>query len=415
MKAQLLVLVALASSGVAFPGPLTPTVRFQAQRQPPIRLGDLIQEVALDISSDLWMEPESVAFSPLSISSLLSVLMMGSSGSTYQQLHNALHYPQNITDAVLHRNYQSLTQSLGKSGSGVVVNIATRLFLQSGANILLSFTRDGQDFYDATARTLQFRSDPKGSMDAINEWVNGETRGKIPQLLSEPLSPDTTFVAANTVYFNGAWENPFDKMHTHDAIFNTGKVNITVPMMRTTMTVPYVFIRELNAEMISLPYQGNQFAMFLIVPSGPVNDKTLQEVEFSLDANTINRYIGEMMNSTRNVALPRMRLDYKTYLKETLKRLEVNLMFDPVRADFSKLTANDHVWVDDMIHQTVVEITETGTEAAAATSISLNRIGTSNTFEVNRPSLFFIRHMSSGLPLFWGRIIRPQPLIDNKQ
>ncbi|KAK7074961.1 hypothetical protein SK128_012667 [Halocaridina rubra] len=411
----LLVLATLLGIGMSFPGPLTPTVRFQARRQTNIRLGDLIQEFALDMSSDLWEKPSSVVFSPLSITSLLSVLMMGASGATKQQLHNALYYPSSVGDDVIHRSFQSLAHSLGSSNSDVIINMASRLFLQSGASILSNFTQDAQNYYDATVRTLQFRSDPLGSMNAINNWVNRNTNGKIPQLLTQPMSPDTIFVAANTVYFNGAWENPFDEFSTHDGIFNTGKTNITVPMMRTTMKVPYIFIRELNAEMIALPYKGKQFAMFFIVPKGPIEDRVLQEVEFALDADTLNRYIGEMKNSTRAIAVPRMRLDYKTYLKENLQRLNINLMFDSIRADFSKLTANDHVWVDDMIHQTVVEITETGTEAAAATATSLNRIGTSNSFEVNRPSLFFIRHLSSGLPLFWGRIIEPQPLYAQRQ
>lgn len=406
---MILVLAAVLGVCASLPGPIKPTLRFHARRQAPTRLGDLIQEFGLDVSDQLWDQSESVAFSPLSISSLLSLLTLGSSGTTYHQIRTALHYPNNAADLAIHQNYKNLLQALEKS-KGVTVNIATRLFIQSGKSTSANFTQQTQDYYGASVSPLQFSSDPLGSMNAVNDWVKTETQGKIPQLLTQPFNPSTTFVAANTVYFNGPWENQFNPLHTFDATFNTGTSNITVPMMRTTMTIPYVNMREFQAEMIALPYEGREFAMFIVKPNGPISDRSLQDVEFALNAATINNYIANMINSTRNVALPRMRLNYKIQLKDTLKRLNVVSMFDSSTANFWKITGNDHIWVDDMIHQTVVEITETGTEAASATSISLNRIGTSNTFEVNRPVVFFIRHMKSGLNLFWGRIMKPEPL-----
>nr|AFW03838.1 serine protease inhibitor [Palaemon carinicauda] len=406
----LVLAVALLGLSSCLGSPLTPTIRLHARRESTLQLGDIINEFALDMSEILWNEPGNVVFSPLSIGSLMSLVMSGSSGTTYTQMRNALLYSANTPDIMIHTNYRNVLQSLAKLDNDVIVNVATRLFLASGANILSNFTRLAQEHYGSSVRILNFRDDPRGSMESVNQWVRDETNGKIPQLITQPFDSTTSFVATNTVYFKGSWEHPFDPEQTQDGTFNIGSSNITVPMMRSTMTVPLVEMRELDAEMIALPYKGYEYGMLLIRPNGPIDDITLQKVEFGLDAATLNRYVGEMRNATRIVSLPRMRLDFRAYLKNALTDLNVVDMFSPSTADFSRLTANRQVWVDDMIHQTVVEITETGTEAAAATSISLNRIGASKTFEVNRPSIFIIRHMTTGVPLFWGRIMRPDPL-----
>ncbi|XP_063597759.1 leukocyte elastase inhibitor-like [Penaeus indicus] len=396
--------------GVALPGPLEPTLRFHSKRQAGPGLGDLIQEFALDISSVSWGEQGNMVFSPFSITSLLSMLLLGTSGTTYHELRSALLYPATAEDSAVHTSYQTLTQSLIQDNPGMIVSIANRLYLQTGVNVLAAFSQDAQRYYGISVRELNFAQNPTAARDAINTWVSKETRNKIPRLLNF-VSPQTTALAVNTVYFKGAWETPFQKRMTHSGTFNTGTQNISVPMMSAIMKVPYLDLPDANAEMIALPYQGRQFAMFFIVPRGPVTLDTLLELEFYLDADTLNRHIRSMRDVQMNVFVPRMSINYKADLADTLKRLKVTSLFDAVRGDFSRMTT-DKVMVDRVIHETIIDITEEGTEAAAATATDLNRIGTSRSFAVDRPALLFIRELRTGAPLFWGRLVQPDPLFD---
>ncbi|XP_045602373.2 leukocyte elastase inhibitor [Procambarus clarkii] len=373
-----------------------------------IELGNRIQELALDLSAEI-SEDSTVTFSPISVTALLSVLLLGARDISYQQLYNIFHLPAGIAEASFHKHFQELIESITQRSPGVTINIATGLFLGKEADVLSDFTSSARVHYDSEVRTLDFRDNSVGATKAINEWVKLRTEGMIPELLTQPLSSQTVFVATNTVFFNGTWETPFNPSFTTDAPFETGTETLQVPMMLSILDVPYIDIPDMDAHMIALPYKGGRFAMFILMPLGPVT-ANLGDLELRLEANVINNLIKNMVNTKVSVGLPRMRLSYKTSLKKPLATLGADSIFHPQKADFSKLTANQQVWVDDVIHETVIEISETGTKAAASSSASGNRVGSTERFVVNRPVIFFIRDLRSGLPLFWGRLIKPEIL-----
>ncbi|XP_071871755.1 serine protease inhibitor 28Dc isoform X2 [Bombus fervidus] len=70
---------------------------------------------------------------------------------------------------------------------------------------------------------------------------------------------------------------------------------------------------------------------------------------------------------------------------------------------------NPHLFATDVLQKVEIDITEKGTEAAAVTSVVLERDGSQRRFIANRPFIFFIRHDPSKLVLFWGTINVPTP------
>lgn len=70
---------------------------------------------------------------------------------------------------------------------------------------------------------------------------------------------------------------------------------------------------------------------------------------------------------------------------------------------------NPGLYADKIIHKVYMDITETGTEAAASTSVTLSRDGNRVTFRVDCPFLFFIRHEETKTILFWGSVNTPTP------
>ncbi len=102
-----------------------------------------------------------------------------------------------------------------------------------------------------------------------------------------------------------------------------------------------------------------------------------------------------------------------------LRALGVKRAFDVPRgsADFSRIARrkpDDYLALSDVFHKTFIEVDEEGTEAAAATAITMVTLGMATTppkpFEVrvDRPFLFAIQHRASGTCLFLGRIANPK-------
>lgn len=60
-----------------------------------------------------------------------------------------------------------------------------------------------------------------------------------------------------------------------------------------------------------------------------------------------------------------------------------------------------------VLHKAVIEVDETGTTAAAATTSGITPYALPRTFMVNRPFFFFIYHEGTNCLLFMGRVIDP--------
>jgi serpin B len=84
--------------------------------------------------------------------------------------------------------------------------------------------------------------------------------------------------------------------------------------------------------------------------------------------------------------------------------------FDPDNADFSGMTAENDLFVSDVIHKAFVAVDEEGTEAAAATAVIMETTSAMMydvTLMIDRPFIFIIRDKPSGQTLFIGRVLDP--------
>jgi serpin B len=90
--------------------------------------------------------------------------------------------------------------------------------------------------------------------------------------------------------------------------------------------------------------------------------------------------------------------------------------FDLRQADFSGMTARPPreapLALNEVVHRAVIDVTEEGTEAAAATAITMMAASArpaAESFVVDRPFLFYIVDDATGAILFQGRISDPRP------
>ena len=161
-----------------------------------------------------------------------------------------------------------------------------------------------------------------------------------------------------------------------------------------------------SLKLVELPYAGKQFSMLVLLP----NEGTpLASIEKELSIKELNHYISLMTESDVRISLPKFKFDASYKLKQTLSEMGMPLAFSNA-ADFTAMSRKKDLKIDEVFHKAFVEVSEEGTEAAAATAVVIVRKTAimNNEFRANRPFIFFIRENESGNILFLGRITNPQ-------
>ena len=79
-------------------------------------------------------------------------------------------------------------------------------------------------------------------------------------------------------------------------------------------------------------------------------------------------------------------------------------------ADFSGIDGRRDLAISQVAHKAYIDVSEAGTEAAAATGIavSLTAYAEPAVFRADRPFLFFLRDTAAGAVLFAGRLENPK-------
>ncbi len=110
------------------------------------------------------------------------------------------------------------------------------------------------------------------------------------------------------------------------------------------------------------------------------------------------------------MALPKFTTEFEITLNDVLRALGMEDAFVPCVANFSKIRAENDLFISSVRHKTFVDVNEEGTEAAAATSVGITLpVGAGpSVFRVDRPFLYVIREQYSGSVIFIGKMLDPR-------
>ena len=101
----------------------------------------------------------------------------------------------------------------------------------------------------------------------------------------------------------------------------------------------------------------------------------------------------------------------KKKLTGPLRELGMTSAFDPGLADLNGISNGSELYVSDIIHEAWLKFSEEGTEAAAATGISVGATSSMGEYIVlDRPFIFAIEDTLSGSILFMGKVTDPSSL-----
>jgi serpin B len=294
----------------------------------------------------------------------------------------------------------------GRRPASATLKAANALMLVKPRGELVS--RQYAALLEADYRAQVFRD---ANLDEINRWVARQTEGKIERILDQ-IDSDTAAVILNAVYFKAAWQAPFSRSATNDGDFHlAASGTVKVPTMHRTGH--YQLIARPGYRAIRLPYSVDALAMVVVVPDAVDGVDTIGR---ALDAGALAALLKDLTEwKTVELSLPRFKTSFKAELGKLLRQAGMRRAFDGRVADFSGMTgrppAEARLAIGEVVHRAVIDVTEEGTEAAAATAASMMAASMPSRIEplaVDRPFLFYIVDEPTGAILFQGRISDPR-------
>ncbi|KAG8571880.1 hypothetical protein GDO81_011815 [Engystomops pustulosus] len=353
---------------------------------------------------------ENIFYSPLSISAALAMVFLGAKGKTAEQVSRVLHF-DSVKD--VHSNFQALNAQINKRSNSFTLNLANRLYGEQTFNFLPEFLASIQTLYQATLGSVDFISAHEAARKEINKWVSEQTKGKIPEVLSEGSVDGTTqLVLVNAIYFKGDWAEKFNPEHTTEVPFRLNKnEQKPVKMMYQMKNLPFNYIQELGCRILELPYKGNELSMIILLPDNIEDETTgLEKLENEISLEKLQEWTrpDHMFPVDVRVHLPKFKLEESYKMKSILSALGMVDIFDSARADLSGISGSQNLYLSEVIHKSFVEVNEEGTEAAAATAgIAMMCLSREEEFNADHPFLFYIRHNETKNILFFGKYSSP--------
>jgi serine protease inhibitor len=349
-------------------------------------------------------ETQNTIISPVSVAQALAMTYNGAAGNTYLAMGLALRIA-NMGDDLNPLN-RSLMETIKTADPSVQMAIANALWAQKGFKIDPAFIKTVRTYYKAPIRSLNFEGNPEDAAAVINHWVDNATKGKIPTIVQNP-SPSTRLVLTDAVYFKGKWMWPFPKKATVPRDFHVAPANIIkMPMMRVEHHFDYLENDDFQA--VRLPYGNQRFAMYILLPR---KRDGLAGLAGELSESKWRQWETRFANRKGTVVLPRFTMTYQAQLNDALSKMGMGVAFSD-DADFSRINQAAKLKISDVEHRTFIKVDETGTEAAAATSVSIVAMAMVREpppFEmvVDHPFFFAITERESGAMLFAGLVTNP--------
>lgn len=333
----------------------------------------------------------NMAFSPFSIASLLTQVLLGAGDSTKSNLESTLSYPKDFTCV-----HQAL-----KAFSSKGVTSVSQIFHSPDLAIRDAYVNASQSLYGSSPRVLGPDSD--ANLKLINTWVAENTNHKINELL-DSLPSDTRLVLLNAVYLSAKWKKTFEQKKMM-ASFLYKNTMIKVPMLSSKKyPMAHFSDQTLKAKVGQLQLSHN-LSFVIMVPQSPKHK--LENMEEALNPTVFKAIMKKLELSkfqSTYLMMPRIKVKSSQDMLSVMEKLEFfDFTYD---LNLCGLTEDPDLQVSAMKHETVLELTETGVEAAAASSISVAR--NLLIFEVQQPFLFLLWDQQHKFPVFMGRVYDPR-------
>ncbi|VVC24384.1 Serpin domain,Serpin, conserved site [Cinara cedri] len=353
-------------------------------------------------------EKNNAVISSISVKLMLLMLYEGALGNTSDQIRRVAGFSGNKTND--RTTYSQKLQSLqSHEKDDYEFEIGTKLFIDKRAHPSILFLEIINQWYNSSYKEVDFNQS-EDAVNSINEWAKNITHGHIQNLITEAETKENTLlILLNAIYFKGYWTTPFNINLTKvDKFYLNSKTTVDVPLMTVIDKFEISKIDSLDSRIITLPYKGNKFVMYIILPN---SKEGLDVLIKKINPSVLSKSIKNMQTLNTKVILPKFNFEYTSVLGPILQKLGITDMFG-AKSNLTNLGSGPlgNLKVSNVLQKAGLEVNEQGSTAHVVTEVDLDsRFGTpiEAVFEVKRPFLFLIEDITSDTIAFVGKVTNP--------
>ena len=342
--------------------------------------------------------------SPLSLLYALGMTANGAAGETLVQMEDVLYGGISAEEANAY--FLNYMQKVSDGAGGVSLDIANSIWFNSRNEHFVvrdTFLNTNRNYYGAGVFGRDFLA-PE-TVTEVNTWVSDNTDGMIPSVISE-LRESDLMLLINTVLFDGKWERTYGEediremyFTAYDGTFSEAKMLCSEESMHFSLGQGKGFVR---------PY-AERYSFVGILPDDGVD---VYDYAASLTGDDLIDSVTDAMENPQGkdalVRIPEFTFDYDTEASDALISLGMTDAFS-ADADFGRLGESENgMCIGSVIHKTRIELSRSGTKAAAVTAVLVTGSCAPIDYEppvqiyLDRPFVFAITDNETGLPLFLG-------------
>ncbi|MBO5737299.1 MAG: serpin family protein [Clostridia bacterium] len=345
---------------------------------------------------------ENKLLSPLSAALCLALVNNGANGETRAQLEGLLGME---TDA-LNRAMYAYTSTL-YTADDCKLSLANSIWMKEGAlQVNPEFLQTNADWYNAQAYAAPFDTT---TVQDINNWCHNQTTGKISKILDN-IPRDAVMYLINAVDFDAKWQEKYESKDISNGVFHNYDGRESDVKMLHSQENRY-FLDE-NSVGFTKNYMGGKYSFMALLP-----DEGVDIYEY-IDSLNEEKWAGlwESADTSRedyeyrevHAQIPEFSYEVELSLNETLQALGVTDMFDPMKADFSRIDSTQLLWCDTVKQKAMIELDRNGTKAAAVTWAGMKVMSAAPAeplyITLDRPFVYAIIDNTHKLPIFIGAV-----------
>lgn len=145
----------------------------------------------------------NVVLSPFSIWSVMLLVAEGASGQSFDQLKQALHLSNDLTES--QAIYKNIEKLLSTNRSGIELAVNQAMFTDSKYQLQPEYVDTLVNQYEANFLSVDFQQQGE-TAQTINNYLSNRTNGQINSVVNPDDLTETTLVLTSMMHFEGKWK-----------------------------------------------------------------------------------------------------------------------------------------------------------------------------------------------------------------